>query len=101
MRTLVRWCVRAILHVVASMNDKTMGRLTITLDDELHRALKATAARQGQTIGAIIEESLRLRGVRAEEDARELVNRARAHAHLPENEALAIAVEETRAVRGS
>jgi len=40
-----------------------VSRLTITLDDELHRALKETAARQGRSINAIIEESLRFRGL--------------------------------------
>jgi predicted transcriptional regulator len=40
-----------------------MSRLTITLDDDLHRALKETAVRQGRSIASIIEESLRLRGI--------------------------------------
>ena len=40
-----------------------MARLTITLDDHLHQALKEAAARQGRTIGTIIEESLQLRGI--------------------------------------
>jgi plasmid stability protein len=31
-----------------------MSPLTITLDDDLHRALKETAARQGRSIAAII-----------------------------------------------
>jgi len=41
-----------------------MSRLTITLDDNLHRAIKKTAARQGRSIGQIIEESLQLRCAR-------------------------------------
>ena len=41
-----------------------MARLTITLDDNLHQALKEAAARQGRTIGTIIEESLELRGIK-------------------------------------
>ncbi len=77
-----------------------MSRLTITLDDELHRALKETAARQGRTITAIIEESLRLRGLQDSESARALVAQARARARLDEDEALALAVAETRAQRG-
>ena len=41
-----------------------MGRLTISLDDEMHFALKETATRQGRSIGSIIEEGLRLRGIK-------------------------------------
>ena len=76
-----------------------MGRLTITLDDDLHRALKETAARQGRSIGRIIEESLELRGIRSEESARRLVARARAHARCSEEEAVRLGVEETRSQR--
>ena len=36
-----------------------MSRITITLSDKLHQALKETAARQRRSIGSIIEESLR------------------------------------------
>ena len=76
-----------------------MGRLTITLDDGLHRAVKETAARQGRTIGNIIEESLRLRGIKSMENARQLIARARARARHSEEEATRLAVEETRAHR--
>jgi predicted transcriptional regulator len=76
-----------------------MSRLTITLDDDLHRALKETAARQGRSIGSIIEESLRLRGIQTQESARALVDRARKRAQLEPDAALEVAVEETRAVR--
>jgi len=50
-----------------------MSRLTITLDDDLHRALKEASARQGRSIGKLIEESLRLRGIKPAEEARALV----------------------------
>ena len=76
-----------------------MSRLTITLDDELHRALKETAARQGRSIASIIEESLRLRGVKGQASARALVEQARKRAGLEPDQALELAVEETRAVR--
>ncbi|MCP5156061.1 MAG: ribbon-helix-helix protein, CopG family [Ectothiorhodospiraceae bacterium] len=76
-----------------------MSRLTITLDDELHRALKETAARQGRSITSIIEESLRLRGIRSQASARALVARAREHARLDPDDALELAVEETRTAR--
>lgn len=76
-----------------------MSRLTITLDDELHRALKETAARQGRSITSIIEESLRLRGIRPQADTRALVARARQHAQLEADAATDLAVKETRAAR--
>jgi len=47
-----------------------MSRLTITLADDLHSALKETAARQGRLIASIVEESLRLRGVQGQDSAR-------------------------------
>ncbi|TVS09668.1 MAG: ribbon-helix-helix protein, CopG family [Gammaproteobacteria bacterium] len=77
-----------------------MSRLTITLDDDLHRALKEAAARQGRTITSIIEESLRLRGLKDSESARALVAQARVRAQLDPDEALELAVAETRAHRG-
>lgn len=76
-----------------------MGRLTITLDDALHRALKQTAARQGRPITKIIEESLLLRGIKPLDSARELVAKARRNAALAEEEALALALDETHAER--
>ena len=76
-----------------------MSRLTITLDDELHHALKETAARQGRSINAIVEESLRLRGIRDRASARTLVERARRQAEMSETAALELAVAETRKVR--
>lgn len=76
-----------------------MGRLTITLDDSLHQALKEASARQGRPIGKIIEEGLLLRGIKPTEGARELVARARRQARLSEEEALDTAVAETRAAR--
>lgn len=76
-----------------------MSRLTITLDDELHRALKETAARQGRTLAAIIEESLRLRGIQGQASAAALVAQARRRAQQAPDDALALAVRETRATR--
>jgi predicted transcriptional regulator len=76
-----------------------MSRLTITLDDHLHRALKEAAARQGRSIGKIIEESLVLRGIKPIENARELVARARLNAGLGEADATRLALDETRSNR--
>ncbi|MEQ8857910.1 MAG: ribbon-helix-helix protein, CopG family [Pseudomonadales bacterium] len=77
-----------------------MGRLTITLDDNLHRALKETAARHGRSMRSIIEESLRLRGIQGEASARSLVEKARQRANLEPQAAVAVAIEETRCARG-
>ena len=76
-----------------------MSRLTITLSDDLHRALKETAARQGRSIASIIEESLRLRGIQDRASARALVEQARKRARLEPDEALELATEETRVAR--
>ena len=76
-----------------------MSRLTITLDDNIHQALKEAAARQNRSIGSIIEESLELRGIRTHDSARELVARARAKSGLKADKALELAVTETRRAR--
>ena len=78
-----------------------MSRLTITLNDSLHQALKETAARQGRSIGKIIEEGLLLRGIKPVESARQLVARARLQAGLSEEDATRMAVEETRTQRNA
>ncbi len=76
-----------------------MARLTISLADRTHRALKQAAARQNRSMASIIEESLRLRGIQPLGDARELVARARGQSDLDTEQALAIAVQETRSYR--
>jgi len=76
-----------------------MSRLTITLDDKIHRALKETAARQNRSIGSIIQESLELRGIHTYDSAREIVARARAKSDLSADKALQLAVTETKLAR--
>ena len=76
-----------------------MSRLTINLDDKVHRALKETAARQNRSIGSIIEESLKLRGIRTYDSARDLVAKARANSNINNDDAMELAVEETRRSR--
>jgi hypothetical protein len=76
-----------------------MRRLTITLSAEKHQALKETAARRGQTIGSLIEESLDAYGVKTGSQGAALVARARERAGMKETEAIKLAVEETRAHR--
>ncbi len=78
-----------------------MARLTVTLPDELHRALKEAAARRGRTIGDLVAESLQFYGIKSSESARDLVARARAASGLEESAALELAVKETRAQRRS
>ena len=73
-----------------------MPRLTISLTDRTHRALKEASARQGRSMGSLIEESLELRGILPSDTAREIVARARSSAGLDNEEAMAIAVRETR-----
>ncbi len=76
-----------------------MSRLTISLSDRTHRALKEAAARQNRSMSSIIEESLELRGIRPFDTAREIVAKARAHSQLDAERAMALAVEETRLYR--
>ena len=76
-----------------------MGRLTISLDDEIHFALKETATRQGRSIGSIIEEGLRLRGIKPMASAKALVGHARLQAQMSESDALKLANEEVHAER--
>jgi hypothetical protein len=76
-----------------------MSRLTITLSEERYRALKEASVQRSKTIGQLIDESLEFYGIKSREAARDLVHRARSHAKLTENEALAVAQEQIRAVR--
>ena len=76
-----------------------MARLTITLSDERHRALREAALKRGKTIGQLIEESLQFYGIKSERNADALVAKARARAGLTEAEALRLAVAETRSAR--
>lgn len=76
-----------------------MPRLTITLTDERHRALKEAAARRRTSITALIDESLEAYGVKTREAAEALVARARAHAALEDDAALALALDEVRKAR--
>lgn len=76
-----------------------MPRLTITLSEERHRALKEAAASKGKSIAAIIEESLELSGIKTTEAAADLVARARSRSGLDDAGALELAVDETRAQR--
>jgi plasmid stability protein len=76
-----------------------MTRLTITLPDDLHRALKQESATRGRAMADLIAESLVRYGIKPEESVRDLVERARRRSGLDEAEALALATTETRAAR--
>jgi len=76
-----------------------MGRLTISLSDEHHLALKEAAARQHRSIREIIENSLDNYGIKSTKSARDYVAIARSNSNLNEAEAMTIAVDETRASR--
>lgn len=76
-----------------------MARLTINLDDRTHQALEEAAARQKRSMDSIIEESLVLRGIQPSGAAREIVAKARSNSGMGAEEAMALAVEETRRFR--
>ena len=76
-----------------------MPRLTISLADRTHQALKETAARQNRSMGSIIQESLELRGIRPYDTAREIVAKARAKSGLNADDAMVLAVKETQRFR--
>ena len=76
-----------------------MSRLTITLSEPRYRALKEAAAQRGKTIGQLIDESLDFYGIKSNEQALDLVRRARARNVLSEEQALALAQAEVQAIR--
>ena len=76
-----------------------MSRLTITLSEARYKALKEAAVQRGKTVGQLIDESLDFYGIKSREEARDLVRRARVRSKLTEEQALAVAQEQVRAVR--
>ena len=76
-----------------------MARLTINLDDRTHRALEEAAAQQKRSMDSIIEESLEMRGIQPFGPSREIAAKGRAKSGLDTEEAMALAVEETRRFR--
>jgi predicted DNA-binding ribbon-helix-helix protein len=76
-----------------------MSRLTITLSEARYRALKEASAQRDKTIGQLIDESLDFYGIKSRQDASDLVRRARARSKLTEDQALAVAQEQIKAVR--
>ncbi|HET7267852.1 MAG TPA: hypothetical protein VFJ15_07050 [Oleiagrimonas sp.] len=78
-----------------------MNRLTINLSENRYRALKEASARRNKTIGQLIDESLEFYGIKTEGDALQLVRRARENSALAADEAMTLALRETRAARKS
>jgi len=78
-----------------------MARLTITISDEVHQALKQAALRQGKSMGRIIEESLEEMGIETDESAAAVVARARELSAMSEDEAIELATRETKLQRNS
>lgn len=76
-----------------------MNRLTIALSEPRYRALKETAAQRGKTMGQLIDESLDFYGIKSNEQALDLVRRARARNGLSDEQALALAQAEVTATR--
>ena len=76
-----------------------MSRLTITLSEARYRALKEASVQRDKTIGQLIDESLDFYGIKSRADARDLVRRAREHSKLTEDQAVAVAEGQVRAVR--
>ena len=76
-----------------------MSRLTISLSEPRYRALKETAAQRGKTMGQLIDESLDFYGIKSNEQALDLVRRARARHGLSDEQALALAQAEVTATR--
>ena len=79
-----------------------MTRVTVTLADDVYRALKDAARREHRSMGAIVEECQARRGIRSLRpcgSSRDIVARARAASGLDADEATNLAFEETRRFR--
>ncbi len=76
-----------------------MTRLTITLSDERHRALKEAALKRHKSIASLIDESLDFFGIKTQNSASALVAQARERAGLSQEKAIELAVNETRSAR--
>ena len=76
-----------------------MARLTLSLPDDLHRALEKESAARGRGMAELIAESLVRYGIEPEESVLDLVARARTRSALSEKQALTLATGETKSVR--
>jgi len=76
-----------------------VSRQTVTISDEIWIALKETSIKRKKNIGQIIEESLLAYGIKTRKNALDLVRMAQERSNLPEEEALALGVDESRKIR--
>ena len=76
-----------------------MVRPTISPAERARRAPSGTAERQNRSMGAFTEECREPRGIRPRGTVEEIVARARANSGLDVDDAMALAVEETRRFR--
>lgn len=76
-----------------------MPRLTITLSEEKHHALKEASLLRGKTIRQLVEESLDYYGIKSADQAVLILEQARQNAAMEEEQAMALALKETQAYR--
>ena len=89
----------AVYHIGVKTPAAIMSRLTITLSEARYLALKQASARLPKTIGHLNHQTLDIYGIKSRESALELVERARAHSQLDDDQALALTQREVDAVR--
>ena len=92
-------CVRDNILVLKHQCETGMTGLTITLSEARYRALKVASAERGKSIGQLIDESLEFFGIKLQQDACDLVRRARTRANLTDERAMDLAQKEVRAMR--
>lgn len=73
-----------------------MTRRAGTRANQMHRVPQEQAARQDRSVTGIVEESSEPRGIQSHEATRDLVLEARANSGFDSDQAVALAVEETR-----
>ena len=76
-----------------------MAPSTISPTDHARRVLLEVAERRCRSVRSIAEEGLERSGIRPRDTVEEIVARARASSGLDADEAMALAVEETRRFR--
>lgn len=76
-------------------------RTTLPLDDEVLAAVRAQSARSGRPEYEVVEEALRRYLADDGEELEDVVRRIQGRADLDEDESLALAYSELRAMRAS
>ena len=73
-----------------------MPHLTMSLTERARGAMKEVAAQEERSMNSLIKEGPEPRGSRALDTIKEIVAKARANSGLSADDAMALAVEETR-----